>query len=468
MILEAARSELSPRDAQEMRVLLGALRLGRDYQRPVVFTMPVAASICGAVFWAMGASLVPVIAWVATVMFFGLMVELWGRTFDAATPGTPDEVAGFVRGHALTNLLYAAGWSAMIPLFWITGDQVNHMFITLLLAASVAASSTMNGVTVPAIAGALAPYFVLMIVWPALEGDMISLAISALSAVYAVLMTSRTLAAYQTTRNMLVLREERSELVDALVAAKADSDRAREKAEQASRAKSEFLANMSHELRTPLNAILGFSELMKLEALGPLGSDRYREYAGHIHASGEHLLNLINDVLDLAKIEAGRLQLSPEALDLGHEIAEVARLVAVRADKAGIRLVLTTEAGPSLMGDRRAVRQILLNLLSNATKFTPAGGDVRAFAKLLPDGSWTFGVADTGVGIDLADQARVFESFGQGRHDVAVTEKGSGLGLPIVKGLADAHGWTVMLESNPGQGTCVTVSAPAAAAAAAA
>ena len=218
---------------------------------------------------------------------------------------------------------------------------------------------------------------------------------------------------------------------------------------------------MSHELRTPLNAIIGFSELIstRLFAADP---ERNYEYAGLIHSSGHHLLTLINDILDLAKIEAGGWRLDETRIDLGRATTEALQLVAWRAKDNGAMLATDIAPGlPVLYADERAIKQILLNLLSNAVKFTPQGGTVTAFARA-DETSFRFGVSDTGIGISAADQARVFDSFGQGKHDIALPDKGTGLGLAIVKGLAEAHGGYVTLESEIGKGTIVTVHMPAA------
>jgi two-component system cell cycle sensor histidine kinase PleC len=230
----------------------------------------------------------------------------------------------------------------------------------------------------------------------------------------------------------------------------------------ASHAKSEFLANMSHELRTPLNAILGFSEVMKGEVLGPLGKPVYVEYVGHIHGAGQHLLGLINDILDLSRIEAGRMTIEPEPIAMQAVCADALSLIKVRSDAAGLTVSLSCDGPfPTLVADQRAVRQILLNLLTNAVKFTPRGGRIELFVRRERCGGVAVGVTDTGCGIAPRDQAKVFEPFGQGKHDVAVIEKGTGLGLPIVKGLAEAHGGHVRLDSVKGKGTTVTVVFPA-------
>ena len=266
---------------------------------------------------------------------------------------------------------------------------------------------------------------------------------------------------HATARDMLLLRNDKNDLITALAGAKIESDTARARAEAASLAKSQFLANMSHELRTPLNAILGFSEII---ASQHIQSDvaKHREYAGLIHSSGHHLLMLINDILDLAKIEAGSLVLREVELDFDRLFDEAHVLMTPKALQGTCTLVKQISADfPRVLADERATKQVLLNLLSNAVKFTRPGGTITSFARLEEDGRIAFGVSDTGVGIAKEDQERVFEKFGQGRHDVVTADKGTGLGLAIVKGLADAHGGTVTLESRVGEGTTVTIRLPA-------
>ena len=239
-------------------------------------------------------------------------------------------------------------------------------------------------------------------------------------------------------------------------------EQARAVAVSANIAKSRFLANMSHELRTPLNAILGFSEIIRDRIFGEEVGGRYSDYAASIHTSGSHLLGLITDVLDLAKIEAGKLQLVDTALDLGEEARAALRLLEPQASKRQVRLAFDL-AGPSwILADARAVRQILINLLSNAVKFTPSDGAVSLSIAHAADKSVVITVMDTGIGIGPEDMERVFENFGQARPDIRATnETGTGLGLPICKGLVEALGGRIEMASAVDVGTTVTVRLPA-------
>lgn len=238
---------------------------------------------------------------------------------------------------------------------------------------------------------------------------------------------------------------------------------ARDLAEDASRAKSQFLANMSHELRTPLNAIIGFSEVMTREMFGPIGVPRYLEYSRLINESGAHLLELINSILDMSKIEAGRFELALEEFDLDETAGQAMRFVNLLAERQGITLGIDIDRAVShIFADRRAVTQILINLLSNGVKFTPSGGSVRVTAKPGVQGV-EISVTDTGRGIPAESLKRLGQPFEQVENAYTRSKEGTGLGLALVRAMAHLHGGAMTLESVVGEGTTVRVHLPRAA-----
>jgi two-component system, cell cycle sensor histidine kinase PleC len=256
-------------------------------------------------------------------------------------------------------------------------------------------------------------------------------------------------------RSQTALEQQALELAD--LAEKYSEEKNR--AEEANQTKSKFLANMSHELRTPLNAIIGFSEIMESGMFGTLGSEKYQEYCHDILTSGHYLLEVINDILDMSKIEAGRMKLDMESLDLSKTLAESLRVVSGRADDKNLVVSADIEGTISVVADRRAIKQIIVNLLSNAVKFTPDGGKVTVRSRLLRD-SIVLMIADTGIGIAPQSLARLGRPFEQVESQLTKTYHGSGLGLAIARSLTHLHGGTMRLRSKLGTGTVVCVSLP--------
>jgi signal transduction histidine kinase len=259
--------------------------------------------------------------------------------------------------------------------------------------------------------------------------------------------------------------QERLARQDALIAelekAKLASELARRRAEEANLAKSRFLATMSHELRTPLNAILGFSEVMKTELFGAHLVDCYKEYSADIHSSGHHLLMLINEILDLSRIEAGRFELKEEAIFLPTLIEDCRHLLDLRAGARGIKIMEAIEPDlAQVFADARAIRQVALNLLSNAIKFTPVGGKIEIKIGWTVGGGQYFSLCDNGPGIPEEEIPHVLSSFGRGKQAKMNEEEGTGLGLAIVKGLVELHGGKFTLRSKCGEGTKVIVILP--------
>ncbi len=256
----------------------------------------------------------------------------------------------------------------------------------------------------------------------------------------------------------------------ALITAKQDAARAADaarvaflNAESANRAKTEFLANMSHELRTPLNAIIGFSEVIQNEIMGKVqGNPKYVEYARDIREAGIHLLEVINDILDIAKIEAGQLDLNEDVFETGDSLDTCVKMLADQANESGLRLLREgPDRLPSLWADEKKFKQIVINLLSNAIKFTPEGGRVTLTAEIEGDGSLKLTVSDTGIGIAADDLEQAMAPFSQVDSAYCRKHEGTGLGLPISKALAELHGGTLVMKSEPNVGTTVIVRFPA-------
>jgi cell cycle sensor histidine kinase DivJ len=234
----------------------------------------------------------------------------------------------------------------------------------------------------------------------------------------------------------------------------------RDEAESASRAKTQFLANMSHELRTPLNAVIGFSEILNRELFGTLGEARYRDYARLIHESGEHLLHMVNDILDMSKIEAGKFKIVKEPFEVGPLVKSCCDIMRHTAEQRSLSLIVDIEPGiPELPADKRACKQMLLNVISNAIKFTDPGGWVRVLAKVVGR-NVVLSVSDNGIGIAEADLPKLGKPFVQANNSYDRSYEGAGLGLSVVKGLAKLHGGKLELASTLGTGTTASLVLP--------
>jgi len=263
--------------------------------------------------------------------------------------------------------------------------------------------------------------------------------------------TSGALAGFRGAASDITLLRERETSLRA----------AKEAAEMASRTKSEFLANTSHELRTPLNAIIGFAEILKMELLGPIGNSQYSGYVADIHTSAKHLLALINDILEVSRLQSGQSELSEERVHVPGLVAAAMHLIEERAGAGQVRLaVVIDENVPPVLADYVKLKRILFCLMSNAVKFTPSGGNVTLSARVAPDGALLVAVADTGIGIARHDLQRVLEPFTQadGRHTRRYD--GTGLGLTLSRGLAESHGGSLELDSELGVGTTATLRLP--------
>src|SRR3984957_32787 len=356
----------------------------------------------------------------------------------------------FVAAEAFSGVVWAALFFSLLQSR--DPEARGFAFVAIMLVVCIAA---MADSAIPAAVGAaLLPMMVAVIFVFGPASPQLAAALSLLCAAILLCMVVLTNVLHRTALGGLSFQEEKEALIAELEQAKLNSDEARRRAEGANLAKSRFLATMSHELRTPLNAILGFSEVMKAELFGAHAIPAYKEYASDIHSSGQHLLMLINEILDLSRVEAGRYELKEEAVSLPGVVEECRHLLALRAKNRAITVTEALDGElPRIWADERAVRQVTLNLLSNAIKFTPAGGEIVIKVGWTRKGGQYLSIADTGPGIPPEEIPIVLSSFGRGTLAQKNAEEGTGLGLPIVKGLVELHGGEFRLNSTVRVGT---------------
>jgi two-component system, cell cycle sensor histidine kinase PleC len=401
-----------------------------------------------------------IVLWVSVVLStMAIMIALCRRFL--AQPPDVVRVNVWRRRFIVAEIVQGSAWAMIVNVLLAT-DQPSARIFVLFVLLMVAAVTAMLSATIPAaVYAGLLPVTIAIVGFytPSREIESITMAMMGVSAqLFFVFLAYRL---YSSAVSTLESRAEKDALFAQLEEAKANSDEARRRAEEANLAKSRFLATMSHELRTPLNAILGFSEVMKNEIFGPHACPAYKEYSGDIHGSGQHLLNLINEILDLSRIEAGRYELSEEAVSLAYIVEECRHMLGLRARARSQTIREAIEPNlPRLWADERGVRQIVLNILSNAIKFTAQGGEITIKVGWTAGGGQYLSIKDNGPGIPNEEIPIVMSSFGRGSLAIKTAEQGSGLGLPIVKGLVDIHGGTFELLSKPREGTEVIITFP--------
>ncbi|WEK49199.1 MAG: HAMP domain-containing sensor histidine kinase [Candidatus Kaistia colombiensis] len=318
----------------------------------------------------------------------------------------------------------------------------------------VAAGTTFAAALPAAATAATAPVALTMVALLAQRHAPLYLVLAFLAIGTEILFLSLSQRLHRSMRNGLSHRAEQARLAGQLAAARAASKQSLRIADEANLARSRFLASVNHELRTPLNAILGFSELMKNEVLGPMQNGTYRDYAGDIHASGSHLLSLIDEVLDFSGLEAGRYELDEAPVDLGEIVVACEMSVATRVRQRAQRLTIEIEPNlPKLRADPRGIRQIALNLLSNANKFAPAEGEIIVRVGWTAGGGQYVSVSDNGPGIPATEIPTILSPFGRGETSIRMAEPGIGIGLPIAVAITALHGGTFELSSTSGEGT---------------
>lgn len=422
-------------------------------------TVPMLAIIValGAMFWAPTNEL---LVWLSQVFIAkGILLAL-ARQFSLK-PQSEVDVETWRAKFTAAEFLYGVTWASVVFVEFNSQDQSAYIFIFATIIVVLSLRMMFAFTVMPIVYAGTIPMTAALVLRFGMMDNPFFWALAAMTVgvhmYFLVLMTGLN----STVRAMLGYRAEKDALIAELEQAKSISDGARRRAEEANLAKSRFLATMSHELRTPLNAILGFSEVMKTEILGKHAVATYKDYAADIHTSGQHLLNLINEILDLSRIEAGRYELNEEPVTLADIAEDCHRLLKLKANNKSIEIVDDFPEGlPQLWADERALRQICLNLLSNAVKFTPRGGMITIRIGASPEGGQFLAIRDTGPGIPEEEIPRVLSTFGQGSLAHQTAEGGTGLGLPIVKNLVDLHGGVFELKSKLRQGTEVVATFP--------
>ncbi|OCW58024.1 sensor histidine kinase [Hoeflea olei] len=394
------------------------------------------------------------IAWALATLFVYAGLVLMARRAARET-GNAEAVERWRRRFLIIYGLIGLSWAlfAFQDCTTCGGDTFNSYKSAVLLIALAATAMT-------TFASRLALYLVTVPTVSALAlrvgidhhiSDFAVLAMILGAALFFLFMSQRL---YSANLKMLSFQTEKDDLIAELEVANSVSDEARRRAEESNLAKSRFLASMSHELRTPLNAILGFSEVMAGEVLGPIENPNYKEYVGDIHRSGQHLLNLINEILDLSRIEAGRYELNEAALSFASIAEDCIGLVQLKARSKNIRITEAFEENlPLVWADEKAIRQVILNLLSNAVKFTPSGGEIQVKLGWTAGGGQYVSIRDNGPGIPEEEIPVVLSAFGQGSIAIKSAEQGTGLGLPIVQAILAKHGGEFVFKSKLREGT---------------
>jgi two-component system, cell cycle sensor histidine kinase PleC len=360
------------------------------------------------------------------------------------------------------QVLIGISWAGLVIIDHPELGQNYPFFKGVVLLIALSANSMSSFMLRQATLFCFAPVVVILAVRAALSQDLSAIILTSGFASAVVFFLYITDKLYKSNMRLIAIQSEKDDLIAELEVAKSMSDEARRRAEEANLAKSRFLASMSHELRTPLNAILGFSEVMSAEVMGPLNNPTYKEYVGDIHRSGQHLLNLINEILDLSRIEAGRYELNEASLSLIEVAEDCIGMVQLRARSKNITINEQFEPGmPDVWADEKAMRQVILNLLSNAVKFTPQNGIVTLKAGWTASGGQYVSIKDNGPGIPEEEIPVVLSAFGQGSIAIKSAEQGTGLGLPIVQAILAKHEGKFVLKSKLREGTEVIAILPA-------
>ncbi len=453
LLLRAFRADRGAAlDAAARAELRAEIVRGLFVQAPGILVIEMAVALfISAVFWK-SVPAANLVAWAALLIAASVVRWVHCRRYFEKTRSAA-EARSWGRTFAFGTLLSGVLWGVGAVVLFSPNSGVLLIVQVFLVTGLSAAALTGYAAYLPAFYGFVAPAVVPFGLCLAIDGAPAHLFTATLLAVWISIFVYLAHALHAHTLDRVLLLLGNARMADTL-------RKARDSADEANRAKTRFLANMSHELRTPLNAIIGFSDIMKSEIFGPIGQGKYKQYVSDINRSGSHLLQLINDILDVAKIEVGAQPLNESVIDLAGTLKQCGQLMEAQARGAGVSLTVEASARlPALRADATRFRQVVLNLLSNAIKFTPAGGKVWLGASVESAGRLLVQVRDTGVGMNQEDVPRALQPFVQLDH-APRGDPGTGLGLALVKTLVEAHGGTLAIQSEPGKGTTVSIHLP--------
>jgi two-component system, cell cycle sensor histidine kinase PleC len=429
-------------------------------QLRVAPTMPILAVLLAmtALYWV---PIGPALAWLAGVLACN-GVQLYLCYLYFKQPRSQPQQAEWIGMMSAAELMLATFWVLPLFFFWPQTDSLQGAF----LIAAIMAVSAVRFLVVSNFMPVLVAGTGMLTIGVALrcvsEGGPVYFAMTGLIITLEAFFLFIARQLQETARDMIIYRNQKDILIGELKQERDRAETERHKAETANSAKSTFLANMSHELRTPLNAILGFSEILERELFGPIANHAYKDYAGDIHHSGKYLLGLINDILDISRIEAGRRDIRDEPVQLSDAFAHALHLLEISAAEKSITIAQQIEPVlPKVLADERAVNQVAINLLNNAIKFTPQKGHIILAARRTISGTVELSVKDNGPGIPSSEIEHAMSAFTRGSLAAKKAIDGAGLGLSIVKGIMDLHGGTIKINSMLGAGTEVVCSFPA-------
>jgi two-component system cell cycle sensor histidine kinase PleC len=422
-------------------------------------TMPLLAVLMGvtAMIWT---PVLIVLAWLIGVIACNAMQIFMSRQYFKHER-TPKEQSDWIGMMSASELMLGTFWVIPLFLFWPNSDGTEGTFLLAAIMAVSAVRFLIVSNFMPVLIAGTGVITIGIALRCVSEGEPVYFALAGVIITLEVFFLFIARQLQETARDMIIFRNQKDVLIAELKLARDHAENEKHKADTANKAKSTFLANMSHELRTPLNAILGFSEVLEREMFGPLPNATYRDYAGDIHSSGRYLLTLINDILDISRIEAGRRDFREEPIALREAFAGAVRLLEKQAASKAITLETYIPEGMSrILGDGRAINQVLINLLNNAVKFTPSHGHVLLSARRAGNGAVEISVKDDGPGIPSEEIDQAMSAFSRGSLATKKAVDGAGLGLSIVKGIMELHGGSVSIKSKPGQGTEVICQFP--------